>query len=50
MALRWSLERAEAADRLFAAVERALDNGARTPDLGGKLTTAHMGDAVLAEL
>ena len=50
MALRWSLERAEAADRLFAAVERALDNGARTPDLGGKLTTAQMGDAVLAEL
>ncbi|MCR5873805.1 3-isopropylmalate dehydrogenase [Phenylobacterium sp. J426] len=50
MALRWSLDRADLADRLFAAVERALDKGARTPDLGGQLTTAQMGDAVLAEL
>jgi 3-isopropylmalate dehydrogenase len=50
MALRWSLGRAEAADRLFAAVTRALEDGARTPDLGGKLTTAQMGDAVLAAL
>ncbi len=50
MALRWSLGRAEVADRLYAAVQRALENGARTPDLGGKLTTHQMGDAVLAEL
>jgi 3-isopropylmalate dehydrogenase len=50
MALRWSLDRADLADRLFAAVERALDKGSRTPDLGGRLTTAQMGDAVLAEL
>ncbi|MGA0605837.1 3-isopropylmalate dehydrogenase [Phenylobacterium sp. VNQ135] len=50
MALRWSLDRADLADRLFAAVGRALDKGARTPDLGGKLTTAQMGEAVLAEL
>jgi 3-isopropylmalate dehydrogenase len=50
MALRWSLDRADLAERLFAAVGRALDKGARTPDIGGQLTTAQMGDAVLAEL
>jgi 3-isopropylmalate dehydrogenase len=50
MALRWSLDRADLADRLFAAVGRALEKGARTPDIGGTLTTAQMGDAVLAEL
>ncbi len=50
MALRWSLGRADLADRLFKAVERALEAGARTPDLGGTTTTAQMGDAVLAEL
>jgi 3-isopropylmalate dehydrogenase len=50
MALRWSLGRAELADKLFAAVGQALDKGARTPDLGGTMTTAQMGDAVLAEL
>jgi 3-isopropylmalate dehydrogenase len=50
MALRWSLGRPELADRLFAAVERALEKGARTPDLGGSMTTVQMGDAVLGEL
>lgn len=50
MALRWSLERPDLADRLYAAVGRALDKGARTPDIGGSLTTAQMGDAVLAVL
>jgi 3-isopropylmalate dehydrogenase len=50
MALRWSLDRADLAERLFAAVGRALDKGARTPDIGGSLTTEAMGDAVLAEL
>jgi 3-isopropylmalate dehydrogenase len=50
MALRWSLDRGEAADRLFAAVGRALEAGARTPDIGGRLATAEMGDAVLAHL
>lgn len=50
MALRWSLGRAEAADRLFAAVTRALENGARTRDIGGTLSTVAMGDAVLAAL
>jgi 3-isopropylmalate dehydrogenase len=50
MALRWSLGRPAEADRLFAAVERALADGARTRDLGGALGTAQMGDAVLAQL
>ncbi|ATC33429.1 3-isopropylmalate dehydrogenase [Caulobacter vibrioides] len=50
MALRWSLGQVEAADALLAAVKAALDNGARTRDLGGSLTTHEMGDAVLAAL
>jgi 3-isopropylmalate dehydrogenase len=50
MALRWSLDRPAEADRLFAAVEKALENGARTRDLGGTLSTVQMGDAVLAAL
>ncbi|MFN3584821.1 3-isopropylmalate dehydrogenase [Phenylobacterium sp.] len=50
MALRWSLGRADLADRLYGAVVKALEKGARTPDIGGKLTTVQMGDAVLAEL
>lgn len=50
MALRWSLDRPAEADRLFAAVEKALESGARTRDLGGTLSTAQMGDAVLAAL
>ncbi|MDO9336410.1 MAG: 3-isopropylmalate dehydrogenase [Caulobacter sp.] len=50
MALRWSLNRATEADRLFAAVEAALAAGARTRDLGGALSTVEMGDAVLAAL
>ena len=50
MALRWSLDRSDLAGKLFAAVNRALAKGARTPDLGGALTTEQMGDAVLAEL
>jgi 3-isopropylmalate dehydrogenase len=50
MALRWSLDRADLADRLFAAVRKALDGGARTGDIGGKLSTRAMGDAVIAAL
>ena len=50
MALRWSLGRGAEADRLFAAIEAALNAGARTGDLGGTLTTEQMGDAVLAVL
>lgn len=50
MALRWSLGRAEAADKLFAAVGKALDAGARTGDIGGSMSTTEMGDAVIAAL
>ena len=50
MALRWSLDRPAQADRLYAAVKAALDNGARTRDIGGTLSTTEMGDAVLARL
>ena len=50
MALRWSLDLPEAADRLYAAVGKTLASGSRTRDLGGSLTTTQMGDAVLASL
>ncbi|MCL4133501.1 UNVERIFIED_CONTAM: hypothetical protein GTU68_050213 [Idotea baltica] len=50
MALRWSLDRAEAADRLYAAVASALETGARTRDLGGSLSTKEMADAVISQL
>jgi len=50
MALRWSLGRIEAADRVRAAVEKALEDGAKTADLGGTLSTEAMGEAVLARL
>ncbi|MDE2572285.1 MAG: tartrate dehydrogenase [bacterium] len=39
-----------AADAVVAAIAAALASGTRTPDLGGKATTAEMGDAVLAHL
>ena len=50
MALRWSLNRPDLADRLGGAVKAALDGGARTRDIGGRLSTREMGDAVLAGL
>ncbi len=50
MALRWSLGRTDLADRLQAAVKAALEDGARTRDIGGSLTTGQMGDAVLKRL
>lgn len=50
MACRHSLGRAELARRIESAVERALEDGARTADLGGSLSTSAMGDAVLARL
>jgi 3-isopropylmalate dehydrogenase len=50
MAMRWSLGRMEAADRIYRAVDAALNAGARTTDLGGTLTTRQMGDAILQQL
>lgn len=50
MMLRYSLGQPEAAARIDAAVAAALAGGARSPDLGGSMTTRQMGDAVLAAL
>ncbi|OHT20568.1 3-isopropylmalate dehydrogenase [Edaphosphingomonas haloaromaticamans] len=50
MMLRYSLGKAAEADRIEAAVAAALAAGARSPDLGGRISTAEMGDAVLAAL
>ncbi len=50
MMLRYSLGLPEQAGRIEAAVAKALANGARSPDLGGAMTTVQMGDAVLAAL
>jgi len=50
MALRHSLGAPALADALEAATGRALAAGARTPDLGGTMTTAQVTDAVLAAL
>jgi 3-isopropylmalate dehydrogenase len=50
MMLRYSLGLAAQADRIEAAVSKALAGGARSPDLGGSMSTAQMGDAVLAAL
>lgn len=50
MACRHSLARPDTAARIEAAVEAALASGARTADLGGALSTAAMGDAILARL
>lgn len=50
MMLRYSLDLPEHADKIEAAVAAALADGARSPDLGGRMTTAQMGDAVLGKL
>jgi 3-isopropylmalate dehydrogenase len=50
MLLRYSLGMAEEANRIEAAVTAALTSGARTPDLGGTLSTQAMGDAVVQAL
>jgi len=50
MMLRFSLGLAEPADRIEHAVAKALAGGARTADLAGAMTTAEMGDAVIAAL
>ncbi len=50
MMLRYSLKMADEADRIEAAVAKALAGGARSPDLGGSFNTTQMGDAVIAQL
>jgi len=48
--LRFSLGAPDAADRIEAAVAAVLEDGARTPDLGGDLGTREVGDRLLAAL
>ena len=50
MMLRYSLDMPAEADRIEAAVARALASGARTADIGGTTTTSAMGEAVLSSL
>ena len=50
MMLRHSLGQPEAAARVEDAVASALAGGARTPDLGGEMSTRAMGDAILEAL
>ncbi|MFM8500195.1 MAG: 3-isopropylmalate dehydrogenase [Chakrabartia sp.] len=50
MMLRYSLNQPKAADRIEGAVAKALASGARSPDLGGTLSTRAMGEAVRAVL
>ena len=54
MMLRFSLNQAQAADRIEQAVQRVLEKGLRTPDIWcegtKKINTQYMGDAVVQEL
>ena len=50
MALRYSLGRADLADRVESAVGGALGAGLRSGDLGGRATTIEMGDAIIAHM
>jgi 3-isopropylmalate dehydrogenase len=50
MMLRYSLGLPERADQIEAAVATSLASGARSPDLGGTMSTRQMGDAVLSAL
>lgn len=50
MAMRWSLKRPDAAERIWQAVDRALEDGYRTRDLGGLHSTDDMGTAILDRL
>lgn len=50
MMLRHSLGQPDAAARVEDAVASALAAGARTPDLGGEMSTRAMGDAILEAL
>ncbi|HTV33568.1 MAG TPA: 3-isopropylmalate dehydrogenase [Methylocella sp.] len=54
MALRYSLDRGDLADRIEQAISNVLDKGLRTADIAGggqqTLSTAQMGDAILTEL
>lgn len=44
------LRQTTAGERIRAAVARTLASGVGTPDLGGRLTTTEMGDAIMSHL
>ena len=48
--LRYSLKLEEEARSIEKAVDEAITNGARTADIGGKLTTRQMADAVIKRI
>ncbi|MEX2253661.1 MAG: 3-isopropylmalate dehydrogenase [Thermoleophilaceae bacterium] len=50
MMLRHGLDRPDEAAGLESAIDKALDDGIRTPDLGGEATTEDATNAVLAKL
>lgn len=54
MALRYSFDRTDLAEKLETAVQSVLKKGIRTPDIAGQahkpVSTAQMGDAVISEL
>ncbi|MEW5883401.1 MAG: 3-isopropylmalate dehydrogenase [Armatimonadota bacterium] len=50
MMLRFSFKMDNEADAVERAVERALDDGVRSSDLGGRASTSEVGDAVVARL
>ena len=50
MMLRHSLSREDASAAVETAVERVLEAGIRTPDLGGGATTAQVGDHIVEEV
>ena len=50
MLLRYSLSQPEAADKIEAAVNQVINNGLRTADLGGNLSTTAMTDQIIAAL
>ena len=50
MAFRYSLDQADLASRIEAAVDRVLEHGVLTRDLGGTASTTEMGKAIIAEL
>lgn len=50
MMCRYSLRLPKEADAIESAVRKVLDNGVRTKDLGGSVSTKDAGDAIVAEL
>ncbi|KAF2860101.1 3-isopropylmalate dehydrogenase [Piedraia hortae CBS 480.64] len=50
MMLKYSCQQPDLAKKVDEAVKNVIDKGIRTPDIGGKASTAEVGDAVAQEL